>query len=162
MDRLGFFIGLVGLAISLFPDAISSDHRNLLFWLGIICLIWGGLALLRAYRGFFKLAWNALNGRFALLSFLEMEQERSPGRGASELLDRVINLARSGQATIYGERGRAKRLVAIQPGYFETHDVVWFGPSVYTVDPRKDIREQDTDDQFFNLHAGRSVARMLH
>lgn len=88
MDRLGFFIGLVALAVSLF-----SDVPRYVLWLDIICLIWGGFALLRAYISPLAFLWNVINGRFPLLTILQMASDRSPGTDGSKLLHRVENLS---------------------------------------------------------------------
>jgi hypothetical protein len=156
MDRLGFFIGLVALAVSLF-----AELPRYVLWLGIICLIWGGLALLRAYISPLAFLWNVINGRFPLLMILETARKQSPDTDQSELLGRVEDLAQSGQITIYGEHGSSRHLVSIPGDYFKTHGLFWFLDELSTLDPTGD---HDTDDAYFNLHINkpRTLLRLLY
>jgi hypothetical protein len=137
MDRLGFFIGLVALAVSLFADV-----PRYVLWFGIICLIWGGLALLRAYIKPLAFLWNVINGRFPLLMILEMARKQSPDTDGTKLLGCVEELARSGQITIYGEHGSSRHLAPIPGDYFKTHSLSWFLDELNTLNP---MRAYDTE-----------------
>jgi hypothetical protein len=160
VDRLSFFIGLVALAVSLFSGHIGKSCE-LPIWLGIICLSWGGLALLRAYVTPLSIVWNLIHGRFPLRIILGIASTQFPAVDKRKLLNRVLNLARSGQVTIYGEHGSSKHVVAIPADHFKTHDLIDGLEEMRTFDPAKNFSDQDSDDLHFNLYARKSLLRKI-
>jgi hypothetical protein len=167
MDRLGFFFGIVALAISIVPGVAehSSFLANLLFWLGTICVISGGCVLLRTYIDF-SWIWNAINGRYSLQKELRLIEKYGPRIDERELLAWLKAMACSNRGTVYGELGSDKSLVLIPNDYFKTHYIAYqstLGPYTFNEDrlPSYYIEHPEQDDRYFNLYIDRYLQRII-
>ncbi|RVL15848.1 hypothetical protein [Sinorhizobium meliloti] len=138
MDRLSVIIGLLGLVFALFPPANS----RWIFAAALLCIAWslwrliGTPALLqvaRVARGRIPLRW--------VIPFVA----NHPGASKADVLDHVIELARSGRLTIYGERYGSSRLVSIEAQHFKEHGL-FSGLGLLQTN------EMDPYDRYFNLH----------
>jgi hypothetical protein len=167
MDRLGFFFGVVAIAISIVPGVAdhSSFLASLLFWLGTICVIWGGCVLLRTYIDF-SWIWNAINGHYSLQKELSLIEKYGPRIDERELLRWLETMACTNRGTIYGELESDKFVVPIPPAYFRTHFIIYpstLGPYTHNKEnlPSYYIEHPEQNDRYFNLHIDRYLQRII-
>ncbi|MDW9761655.1 hypothetical protein GOB02_19040 [Sinorhizobium meliloti] len=138
MDRLSVIIGLLGLVFALFPPANS----RWIFTAALLCIAWslwrfiGTPALVQVAR--------VARGRVPLRWVIQYVASH-PGPSKADVLDHVIELARNGRLTIYGERYGSSRLVSIEAQYFKTHGL-FSGLGLLQTN------ETDPYDRHFNLH----------
>jgi hypothetical protein len=163
MEKLSFLIGLVALAVSIYAPAEQFPiTATVLFWVAIVMIVIGAIALLRSYVNFTPIL-ELVRGRLPLGFVMEGIRVRSHADEAA-LIKQATDLARSGRITLFGERGSSRELEKIPAPYFASHQIQWVSPdnAANTYDPNKSFGEQDSDDQYFNLHVERrSIARKL-
>lgn len=161
------FLGVVAIAISIVPNVAdhSSFLASLLFWLGTICVIWGGWVLLCSYIDF-SWIWNAINGRYSLQKELSLIEKYGPKINEGDLLHWLATMACSNRGVMYGELGPDKSLVPIPPDHFKTHFIVYpstLGPYTFNAEklPSDYKPAPENDDRYFNLYIDRSLHRVI-
>lgn len=154
LEKLGFFMGLMGLVFALY--AHDAEGKTWLHWFGLALVAFGFLVLvkqrIRPTIQFFAFRRSALD------NILEIaEAQKIP-----DVVHATAELARSGAIQLYGELGRSKRLTAIPASYFEKHAIGWLpGVSLRTYNPLRSLGDQDTDECYFNLHGPVSLLKLL-
>ena len=154
LEKLGFFMGLLGLVFALY--AHDAEGKTGLHWFGLALVAFGFFVLvkrrIRPTIQFFAFRRSALENIFEIA-----EAQKIP-----DVVHATAELARSGAIQLYGELGPSKRLTAIPASYFEKHAIGWLpGVSLRTYDPLRPLGDQDTDECYFNLHGPVSLLKLL-
>ncbi|CAN7459733.1 hypothetical protein [Mesorhizobium sp. LjNodule214] len=164
MDRFAFFLGLVGLAISIFTSDRYPEVATALFWIGLAGIVWGGWLLVRHYRDALVVIIRTASGYHPMIMVLERPAINATEAQQDKIHRRVEELAQSGQIVIYGERGSIRKLTSIPAEYWKEHGIFWSRPTqqVQTFDNTKSLGDQDTDDIYFNLYIVSSDLRLIY
>jgi hypothetical protein len=150
MEPVGYLLGLIGLALAVYPES------RFFHWVGVSLLVLATLVILKAYanRGFVQLI---IFRRALLFKILESYQSRHPVNA----LGLVNKLAKSGTIILYGELGSSKKLVPIPASHFDDYTIVDFPSFLQTWEIGKMPAEQDTEQIYFNIYAPVSLPETL-
>lgn len=159
LEGAGYIIGLLGLLVALFPKSI--EHEDLLFWIGVVGIVFGLAVFVRArlrriHIELFLRRRAQLENILTVVSS-ELKLKRS------WLTSVVEKLARAGRVTLYGEHGSSNKLTPIPSQYFENYQLLYdpLTGTVRTFDPRRMMSDQDPDRLYFNLYAHMELIEIL-